>query len=72
MAGSVKRRNLWMETNHCSLQTEGARNSVVGRGTKLQSSRLRVPFPKMSMDFSIYLAFPPALLSWVLLSFYLK
>jgi hypothetical protein len=39
----------------------GARSSVLGRGTVLQSGRQRVPFSMMSMHFSIELFLPAAL-----------
>jgi hypothetical protein len=40
----------------------GARGSVVGCGTMLQAGRSRVRFPMRSLDFSIDLIFPAALL----------
>jgi hypothetical protein len=48
--------------------TMGARGSVVGSGTMVQAGRSRVQVPIRSLDFSIGLILPVALLSWVRLS----
>jgi hypothetical protein len=43
--------------------TEGARGSIVGWGTVLQAGRSRIRLPMRSLEFSVYLILPAALLS---------